>query len=359
MMRLGLVIYGSLNTFSGGYLYDRKLVEHLRRAGDEVEIVSLPQRSYAQHLADNASAWLSARLRAGRWDALLQDELNHPSLFWINRRVRGRWPIVAIVHHLRSSERHPAGQRVLYRWIERRYLAGVDGFVFNSQTTRAAVEALSGGGRRAVVAHPGGDRFGPALPADHVRARAYQPGPLRLLFVGNVIPRKGLHTLVEGLRRLEVGDWRLEVAGSLHVDPDYARAVREQIERRGLGDKVALCGAVTDEALREMLTRAHVLVVPSSYEGFGIVYLEGMGFGLPAIAAGAGAAGEIITEGENGFLVPPGDAGALAESLKIFLRNRERLAAMSLAALRRFQQHPAWESTAVRIRAFLQLLTGH
>jgi hypothetical protein len=49
MMRLGLVIYGSLNTFSGGYLYDRKLVEHLRRAGDEVEIVSLPQRSYAQH----------------------------------------------------------------------------------------------------------------------------------------------------------------------------------------------------------------------------------------------------------------------------------------------------------------------
>ena len=57
-MRLGLLIYGSLDTLSGGYLYDRKLVEHLRRAGDSVEIISIPWRSYPAHLADNFSSRL-------------------------------------------------------------------------------------------------------------------------------------------------------------------------------------------------------------------------------------------------------------------------------------------------------------
>ena len=52
-MRIGLVIYGALDTLSGGYLYDRKLVEYLRAQDDAVEIISLPWRNYAAHLTDN------------------------------------------------------------------------------------------------------------------------------------------------------------------------------------------------------------------------------------------------------------------------------------------------------------------
>ena len=54
-MKIGFVIYGSLDTLSGGYLYDRKLVEYLRAQGDTVEIISLPWRNYAAHLTDNFS----------------------------------------------------------------------------------------------------------------------------------------------------------------------------------------------------------------------------------------------------------------------------------------------------------------
>ena len=70
-MRVGLVIYGSLETISGGYLYDCKLVAHLRAAGDTVEIFSLPWRNYAQHLADNFSDALYEKItRASRRQAL-------------------------------------------------------------------------------------------------------------------------------------------------------------------------------------------------------------------------------------------------------------------------------------------------
>jgi hypothetical protein len=85
-VRLGLVIYGSLDTISGGFLYDRRLVDYLRRRGEEVEIISLPWRSYARHIFDNCSLEHLRRLTRTPVDALLQDELCHPSLFWRNRR---------------------------------------------------------------------------------------------------------------------------------------------------------------------------------------------------------------------------------------------------------------------------------
>ncbi|RLT38585.1 MAG: glycosyltransferase family 1 protein, partial [Chloroflexi bacterium] len=142
-MRIGLVIYGSLDTLSGGYLYDRKLVEYLRASGDSVEIISLPWRSYPRHLLDNFNPVWRRRLAELDVDVLLQDELNHPSLAWANRALANApFPVVSIVHHLRASEEHPVWRLPFYRWVEGRYLASIDGFVFNSRTTQNAVRSL-------------------------------------------------------------------------------------------------------------------------------------------------------------------------------------------------------------------------
>jgi glycosyltransferase involved in cell wall biosynthesis len=355
-MRLGLLIYGDLDTISGGYLYDRKLVEHLERAGDQVEVISLPWRNYVRHLGDNLSTALLRRLAGFELDFLLQDELNHPSLFHLNRRLRRRvaYPLVAIVHHLRSSEARPAWQNRLYRWVERRYLRSVDAFVFNSQTTRQAVAGLAGCRQPSLVAYPAGDRLKPRLAADQIAARTRSAGPLQLFFLGNVIPRKGLHLLLEAASRLPRRSWSLAVAGDLEVDKAYARRIRRQVKACALEQNVRFLGPLKEHALIERFSTSHVLVVPSSYEGFGIAYLEAMGFGLPAIATTAGAAGEIITPGQDGYLVPPGDAPALAACLGRLVEDRQTLLAMSLAARRRYESHPTWEETGEQMRAFLE-----
>ncbi|MFZ1400644.1 MAG: glycosyltransferase, partial [Candidatus Promineifilaceae bacterium] len=96
---------------------------------------------------------------------------------------------------------------------------------------------------------------------------------------------------------------------------------------------------------------SHLLVVPSSYEGFGIVYLEGMGFGLPAIAGRDGAAHEIITDGVDGFLVD--DAATLRQHLHSLHHNRTQLSQMSHAAQTRFVAHPTWPQSMSQIRNFL------
>jgi glycosyltransferase involved in cell wall biosynthesis len=351
-MRLGFVIYGSLDTLSGGYLYDRKLVEYLRGQGDTVEVISLPWRNYIAHLLDNLHFRLPPHL-----DLLIQDELNHPSLLSANARPRD-YPVISLVHHLRCSELRPKWQNYFYRIIEKKYLNSVDGFIFNSQTTKSVVNGLSVGEKPSVIAYPPTDRFGEAISENEIIERA-KSDELRILFLGNVIYRKGLHTLLEAIskERLAVSGQRLaiklDVVGSLDYEPKYARRMQEFVFNNGLSSHVTFHSSLDNEPLKQMLKRSHLLVVPSSYEGYGIVYLEGMGFSLPAIGTTDGAAREIISDGLDGFLIEPGDSGLLASRLRVLNEKREMLVRMSLAARDRYLRQPKWGQMAGDVRKFL------
>jgi glycosyltransferase involved in cell wall biosynthesis len=355
-VHVGLLIYGSLDTVSGGFIYDRHLVRYLREQGDRVEVLSLPWRGYGRSLLDNLNPGLRRRLQQAPFDILLQDELVHPSCFWLNQRLRSRitYPMVAIVHHLRCREQRPTWQNRLYQEVEQRYLASMDGFVCVSRNTRKDVEGLAGQHRPLVVAPPGRDGLPGAVTRAEIMARATAPGPLRLIFVGNLIPRKELHTLLAALAKLPRDAWRLTVAGSLDLDAAYVQTIRRQIEDAGLAPQVTLLGPLPGPELAARGAASHLLAVPSSYEGFGIVYLEGMHFGLPAIAGTAGAARELIRHNENGFLVPPGDAEDLARVINLLIKDRELLTRLSLTAHQDAAAHPTWNDSAARSRAFLQ-----
>jgi len=344
-MKIGLVIYGSIDTLSGGYMYDRMMVEYLRSQGDTVEIISLPWRNYAAHLTDNFSFKLPPNL-----DILIQDELNHPSLIGANRG-KHPYPIISLVHHLRCSELRPKWQNDLYRVVEKKYLQSVDGFIFNSKTTKGVVNSLIGSKKPDVVAYPPTDRFGDAISEGEIEERGKKK-ELRVLFLGNVMGRKGLHTLLEAAK-LSTFDLRLDIVGSLTTEPEYAKQMQEFVMVNGLPSTVHFHGSLNNQPLIDKLKNAHVLVVPSSYEGFGIVYLEGMGFGLPAIGTTAGAAGEVIRDGVDGFLIQPGDAHSLATKLQLMNERRDALVQMSLAARNRYLAQSKWNQTANQIREFL------
>jgi glycosyltransferase involved in cell wall biosynthesis len=366
-MRIGLMIYGSLDRLSGGYLYDRKLVEFLRGHLDKVEIISLLDRSYAHHLLHNFSGQLLHQLASLDCELLLQDELNHPSLIMLNRRLRKKscYPIVSIVHHLRCCEDNPFWINQIYRLVERQYLSSLDGLICNSQATQKIVADLLSSSKissndyrsqngHCLIASPGGDRLHPQISRPEICKRVQQEGALRLLFVGNIIPRKGLHVLLKSLKGSPSNQFIINVVGDTEKNPSYFKSVCRQIERDGLAGVVCFRGILSDDDLAGCMKASHLLVIPSFYEGFGIAYLEGMGFGLPAIGTNCGGTGEIIRHGLDGFLVSPGNYAALAEYLTRLAKNRELLLEMSLAALDRYQTQPTWENSMENIRSFLQ-----
>ena len=353
-MRVGLIISGDLDTLSGHHLYARHLVEHLRNNGDSVEVFSLPRAGYARQLADNLSTGLAQRVQAAQLDVLLQDEMAHPALLRLNRQLRGTVPVVTLVRRLHSVEPHSPGEQDFYRLIERRYLASVDGFICTSETTRHAVCAALDRTElpRSVVISPGGDRFGQQITPESIQRRAHEPGPLRLVFVGGVIRRKGLLILLEALLKLPPGTCHLIVVGNTELEPLYMRVVYHLLMVTNLTG-VTLAGQVADAELAAILAQSDVLVVPAEYEGFGIVYLEGMGFGLPAIGTTSGGAGEIIEDGVNGYLVPPNDPAAVAHCLMNLAADRAKLARLSLAAHERFLAQPGWNDSMARAREAL------
>ena len=347
-MHIGLVIYGSLDTISGGYIYDRKLVEYLRSEGHVVEIISLPWRNYTAHLIDNLRFKLPRKL-----DILIEDELNHPSLIFANRR-KHPYPVVSLVHHLRSSELRPAWQNTFYRFVEKKYLKSVDGFIFNSKTTKKAVFNLLDRSKPSVLAYPPVDQFGAPISQHEITERAHRE-EFWILFLGNVMYRKGLHTLLEAVSTLKA-KIRVDVVGSLSVEPAYVNLIQEIIEKNQLSSCIFLHGSLVQQALRDKLRQAHVLVVPSSYEGFGIVYLEGMCFGLPAIGTTAGASGEIIEPGKTGYLIAPDDVPALAGYLQSLADDRALLKHLSFNARERYLRQPSWTESAKNIHDFLSSL---
>ncbi len=366
-MRLAFVIYGSLAEQSGGFRYDRKLVEELRERGHEVRIVGIPWESYHKSLLCNATIDLQSRLSG--FDVVLEDHLCHPSLLRVNRVLDT--PIVSVVHHLRSSEPRANWQNSCYRTVERVYFRSLDAAICNSETTRQSVESICR--LPTAVGYPAGNRF--VKPTDNRFAESTDnrfaestdnrfaaddsnrsnsrdfDGPLQLVFLGNIIERKGLHVLLHALADVS-GEWQLTVIGA-PTDEKYAVEVRQLRNRLGLRESVAFTGRLPGEAVADRLARYHALVVPSLYEGFGLVYLEGMALGLPAVGTTAGGASEIVSEGETGFLLPPGDSDAIAGAVRTLRDDRTKLREMSKSARERYESWPSWGRTAEAVERFL------
>jgi len=358
-MHIGLIIYGRLSNLTGGWLYDRLLVDFLRECGHTVEVIALKQRRYVRNLADNFSHRLYRRLLNHDCRLLLQDGLIHPSLVGLNQRIKRRrsCPLLTIVHQVLCRQPLKRYQQLFYQAVERRYFKSVDGFILNSETTRANVESLVGRQRPTVVAYPGGDRLGCLASDAVVETRCHRAGPLELILVGNLTPNKGVLPLIAGLSRLPPESWRLSLIGSLTMDRAYVQKVRALIARYGLEDRIDIPGPLDGAELAGRLNASQVFVLPFSYEGFGMACLEAMAWGLPVVGSTRGALGEYVCDGLNGVLIPPGDMAAFAQQVQRLHADRTLLAGYGQEALKTFRHRPGWRDGFHKIESFLLSIT--
>lgn len=350
-MHVGFLLPGSLETTTGGYLYDRQLIQALRDRDVTVTTVIAPaDRSYRHRLLDNIR--LRRRLTPAHFDIMLHDELAHPSAVAITRST-DTVPIISLVHLLRTDEPRHWMDRLLTGSLERYYLRSVDGFIHNSQTTKRAVESVVDDAP-SVVAYPGTDHFGPPVPTDTIPRRT-TTDPFRIVFVGTIIPRKGPDTLVAALAELD-GNWECTIVGDRTVNPSFSRTLAAMVDSYPHADRIQLTGRISHSTLRTVLADAHVLAVPSRYEAYGIVYTEAMAVGTVPLASTAGAGPELLADGRAGLLVPPDDPTALAGALQSVLDDRDHLATLAVAARERYDDLPTWEDTATTIHIFMEEL---
>jgi len=174
------------------------------------------------------------------------------------------------------------------------------------------------------------DRFRPVSRPD--------PGGFDILFVGQFSARKGAYDLLEAFRLASIPGSRLTIAGIAHPEIEVRHA--DLLER----PDVVRIGHVPHERLKDLMSRSHVLVLPSIEDGFGMVVTEAMACGCPAIVSENTGAADIIGDGENGFVVPIRSPEAIAARLTALADDPQRRDAMGAAARETVRAAGGWEA---------------
>jgi glycosyltransferase involved in cell wall biosynthesis len=167
--------------------------------------------------------------------------------------------------------------------------------------------------------------YGVDLAAFDASLRPAAGKTFRVLFLGQVCMRKGIHYLLEGFRQANLPDARLVLAGP--VDSAF-RGVLDQY--KGLFEET---GAIPRSQVRDRYLDADVFVMPSLADSYGLVVSEAMSAGLPVIVSENTGMADLITDGREGFVVPIRNSAAIAEKITFLYEHRDRIASMGAAAM--------------------------
>lgn len=163
--------------------------------------------------------------------------------------------------------------------------------------------------------------------------------------------QKGLDVMLDAMKILVARhpDLRLKVAGR----GKHLQRVVDRTGQLGLRENVEVVGPVRDEERNALFSGARLLLMPSRFEGFGMVAAEAMAAGIPVVATSAGSLPEVVDPPSGGVLVPPGDPQALAEAVNALLDDSQRRSALGQSA-RVSAERFRWDRVADRHFEFLQ-----
>jgi glycosyltransferase involved in cell wall biosynthesis len=320
--KIGLV-HPPLESFpSGGNVYDKKLLEYAGRYG--FPLTSLP-------LGDEA-------LPCGEWDALIWDGL------FLDRLARiGGERIALLLHYLPSLQPALASrERQALQAVEHRAMAQADLVITTGRPVADAV-AARWPGKPVVLCEPG------VAEAFLLNRRDRADQAVWLLTVAHLLPAKGHLQLLEILQRLRHVPWHWQVAGDCTRIPETARRLRELAAQAGLADRITFHGALPQDSVAALMANSDVLVLPSTFESYGMAMAEAAAACLPVLANRVGAAEQLIQHGVTGFLATAGDRDSFGSYLQALLED-----AALRAAFRGNLRHAAvrgWDRTFAQFRA--------
>lgn len=302
-------------TLTGGLKYEDEVAKGLPFKGWDVDRLSLPlERSgptLKRHFISNFRIAQKLFPLINRGDVIVESTELCSRLFLFNiiagllRSAR----FVAIVHH---RAYHGIQASLLFnaigKCLEALFLRMVHHVVVVSKATKREVVQVGIPEERISIVPDAFDRP-PKIYLERNDNR------LQLLFVGTCHPRKGLEHLLEAMRRLGDRDIVLNLVGNLEDSIGHTKHIQSLVEEYGLERKIVFHGWISEEELWKQYARSDLFVLPSLWEGFGIVLLEAMSFGLPIVTTNTGAIPELIKDEWNGLLVPPRDSKALAAAI--------------------------------------------
>jgi glycosyltransferase involved in cell wall biosynthesis/SAM-dependent methyltransferase len=354
---LVVVVPGDLETLTGGYGYDRRIIAGLRDRGWTVDVRQIDGSFPAPTPA--ALADVARVLRAiPDGTTVLIDGLAFGAMPIEAEREAGRLRLTALVHHPLAAETGiDAALAAKLRTSERRALACAQRVIVTSRATANILADYDVPADRIVVVEPGTDRPSVSRPSSIQPSSvpsALSLQPPALLCVATFIPRKGHEVLFRALATLRDLPWRLTCVGGLDRDPMLVAGLLAQVHADGLDERVTFAGEMSGSTLDAEYARADLFLLPTLYEGYGMVVAEALAHGVPVISTATGGIEELVhgvslQSDPAGLLVPPGDSIAFASALRRVLTESDLRAQLTRGAEHARDRIPTWDRQVERM----------
>ena len=352
MKHIAFAIPGDIETPTGGYIYDRRIIEGLRDLGWQVDLVALGEGfPFPDHTTlTHAQRTLNA-IAPGL--AVLIDGLAFGVMPQIARQLALTHPLIALVHHPLALEAGlSVAQAAAFRRSEMDALSYASQVIVTSPATaRTLITEFGLPAAKVHVVLPGTDRSKADFTGHSGQASTAQV--LRMLSVGSITRRKGFDVLMAALALLKDLPWQLTIAGDPTRDARASLQLDQDLDRFGLRDRVRLLGTVSSEVLDSLYQAADVFVLASRYEGYGMAFAEALAHGLPVVATTGGAIPETVPS-TAGMLVEPGHVAQFADALRRIITDAKLRAALSEGAFQAAQCQPDWAQSSESFGAVLQ-----
>lgn len=340
---LNFIVPGPLDQRTGGYIYDRRIVEGLRATGWQVEVHELNGRfPDADDVAKEAA---SAAILAMGDGVPIIDGLALPAFDGISEKLPRPW--IGLIHHPLAMETGLSADEVAtFAELESRLMRRADRLIVTSPMTRRNLRGFDIDPEDVAVVIPGVDLFPPAKGSE-------EGAPTSLLCVGSLTRRKGHPVLISALATLTDLDWYLRIVGSAAWDHEHAAGIEALIEDEGLAERVTMIGEQDEAGLAELYDEADLFVLASHHEGYGMVLTEALARGLPIVSTTAGAIPDTVPA-SAGRLVEPGDAEALAAAIRDLLTERAVYAELKAGACAARDNLTSWAEAASGFAAVIE-----
>jgi len=332
---------------TGGYRYVSQLVKALTVKGWKASVEGLGgQFPVPDAVAESAMDQRLSDCENGA--TVVLDGLAMGGLPAVVEKHATRLTLVALVHHPLADETGIRDDHKTFLFeSEIRALAAVSRVITTSHHTARRLSDFNVAPDIIHVIEPGTDRSpSPAKPA----GQGPEQSELRLLCVAGLSPRKAQHQLVQALSALTHLPWHCALAGSTERNPEYSQQVVDQIQSLSLEGRITLSGELDEQALLDHYRSADLFVLPSLYEGYGMVIDEALAAGLPVITTDGGALAN--TGNRPGVRqYPAGSVDDLRDCLNAYLSDRQMLQGLTDAARHTSRSIRQWSEAAEEFTA--------
>ncbi|MBV9250130.1 MAG: glycosyltransferase family 4 protein [Acetobacteraceae bacterium] len=336
-MHVSLIVPAPFEQISGGYAYDRRMVEGLRATGHEISVIELPGSfPVTEETTRQAAGAICEALAGGTYPVI--DGLALPAFAGLEETLAAR-TCVGLIHHPTALETGLSDTaREELQAIERRLYWHLRKILVTSATTAARVVAEFGVARNKIaVVVPGTD--------EAPRCTGSGSSVCQILSIGALVPRKGHDVLLRAVARLFDLNWHLTIVGTPDRHPVHAHKLARLAEELNITQQVRFAGEVTDQELYALWRAADVFALATRYEGYGMAIAEALKRGLPVAVTAGGSAAELVGP-EAGAVCQPGDHQQLSKALRRLIFNPELRREMGEAAWKIGQTLPSWSAQA-------------